>query len=463
MLWRIAEQGGKQLIYFIISVILARLIEPDQFGMVAMLTVFTAVANVFIDAGFSEALIRKQDRSDTDCNTIYWFNIIISTLCYIILFICAPLVAEFYEMEELKLILRVTSLGLIIGSFAGVQRTLLQAELDFKSLMKFNLLGLIISGIVGVTLAFLKFEVWALVFQNLTMVTVTTIAVYFKTKWHPKFEFSVQSIKEFFGFGSKLFASGILDSIYSNIYSIVIGKFYHASDLAFYNRAHTLGHFTSSLPTNVLQSITYPTLCKLQDNDIALKEGYRRIIKISGFVIFPLCMGMGAVAYPLIEVLYTKTWMFTASLLSILVFSLMWYPIHSINLNYLVVKGRSNLFLRLEIIKKIQGVIVLCFTIPLGIKAMCWGSVFTSLMCLIYNTHYTGKFLKMSIFAQLRDLTPALILSAVMYAGARTTAHFMGNDLLSLVCSVAVGATIYIGGAYLFRLPELKELLELKK
>lgn len=463
VLWRVAEQGGKQAIYFVISVVLARLIMPDQFGLVAMLTVFTAIANVFIDSGFSTALIRKTDRTQADCSTVYWFNVIISGACYIVLFAGAPLVARFYDMPQLCPILRVTSLNLIIGSLAGVHRTLLQAEMDFKALTKFNLLGVVLSGITGVILAYLGFEVWALVAQGLMMTAVTTVSVWYKVAWRPSFIFSRKSFREFFGFGSKLLASSVLDTIYSNIYSVVIGKVYKASDLAYYNRASSLTSMTSSLPTSILQSVTYPTLCKLQNDDEALKNGYRRTLRISAFIIFPLCLGVGAVAFPLINVLYTKVWLYAATLLSIMAFSRMWYPIHAINLNYLIVKGRSDLFFRLEVIKKITGVAMLCITVPLGLEAMCWGSVCTSLLALIWNTYYTGKFLQMSILRQLHDLTPTLLLSGAMYAGARCTAHFMGDGILSLICSVTAGAIIYIGGAFIFRMPELAELRNLRK
>lgn len=463
VIWRVAEQGGKQLIYFVISVVLARLIMPDQFGMVAMLTVFTAVASVFIDSGFSTALIRKTNRTQADCSTVYWFNILVSIVCYIILFFCAPLVARFYDMAELSAILRVSAIGLVIGSFAGVHRTLLQAEMDFKALTKFNLFGTLFSGLVGILFAYLDFKVWALVIQNLVMNVITTVCVFRMVKWRPSRIISRDSFKEFFGFGSKMLASSLLDTIYSNIYSIVIGKVYRASDLAFYNRSNSLTQLASGVPTTILQSVTYPTLCKLQDNEEALKQGYRRTLRIAAFIIFPLCLGLGAVAYPLINVLYTDIWIYAATLLSIVAIARMWYPIHAINLNYLIVKGRSDLFFRLEVIKKIQGVIILCITIPLGLEAMCYGSIVSSLLSLIWNTHYTGKFLGMSILKQLHDLLPTILLSGAMYAGARSVAHFMGNDLTSLICSVATGAAIYIGGAFLFRFPEINELKSLRK
>lgn len=463
VLWRIAEQGGKQVIYFVISVILARLIMPDQFGMVAMLTVFTAVAGVFIDSGFSTALIRKNNRTQEDCSTVYWFNIIVSVVCYLVLFACAPLVARFYDMPELSAILRVSSLGLVIGSLAGVHRTLLQAEMDFKALTKFNLLGVLVSGVAGVFFAYLGFKVWALVIQGMVMNIITTISVWYKVKWRPSFIISRQSLHEFFGFGSKMLASSLLDTLYSNIYSIVIGKVYKAADLAYYNRASSLTQMTSSLPTGILQSVTYPTLCKLQDNDEALKQGYRRTLRLAAFIIFPLCLGIGAVAYPLINVLYTDTWIYAATLLSIIAFSRMWYPIHAINLNYLIVKGRSDLFFRLEVIKKVQGILMLCITIPIGLEAMCYGAIVTSLLALIWNTYYTGKYLGMGIIAQLHDLFPTLLLSGAMYAGSRSIAMFMGNGMASLICSVTAGAIIYVGGALLLKFPEVNELKNIRQ
>ena len=463
VLWRIGEQGANQVISLAISVILARLIMPDQFGMIAMLSVFVAVAGVFIDSGFSSALIRKNNRTQADCSTVYWFNIAVSVACYLVLFVCAPLVSDFYGMPQLTSILRVTSLGFVIGSVAGVQRTLLSAEMDFKALTKFNVLGVLVSGIVGIVLAYLDFKVWALVFQSLTSTTVGAICVWYKVKWRPSFIFSKESFKEFFGFGSKLLGSRLLDTLYNNLYSIIIGKVFRSADLAFYNRASALTNITAHMPTGILQSVTYPTLCKLQEDDEALKNGYRRTLRLAAFVIFPICLGVGAVAYPLINVMYTDRWIYAATLLSIIVFSQMWYPIHAINLNYLIVKGRSDLFLKLEVIKKIQGVAMLCVTVPFGLEAMCYGAIATSLLCLVWNTHYNGKFLGMGIMTQLRDLFPTLLLSLAMFACARITAGLLGMGWLSLVCSVAVGAAIYLGGAWIFRFPELKELKDIRK
>lgn len=461
--WKFGEFGIRQFIQFFVSVILARLIMPDQFGMIAMIGIFNAVANVFIDSGFTQALTRKNDRTQADCSTVYWFNVAVSLICYVIIFLLAPLAADFYGMPEISPILRVTAIGIVVCSFTGVHGTLLSAELDFKALTKFSILGSLISAIVGVSMAYLGFQVWALVAQGLTACLVGSLFVWYKVKWRPTFEFSKESFKEFFGFGSKLLGSRLLDTVYNNIYGIVIGKVYKAADLAFYNRGSALLGLVSNTPTGILQSVSFPTLCKLQEDENALRNGYRRMLRLSAFIIFPLCLGMGAVAYPLINVVYTKTWIFSASLLSILCFQLMWFPIHAINLNYLVVKGRSDLFFRLEVIKKIQGIIMLCITVPLGLEAMCWGGVVTSLLCLIYNTYYNGKLLGMGILSQLRDFSHVLALCAVMYVATRLCAQYMGDGLISLISSISVGTSIYIGGALIFRFPEVKEILNLRK
>lgn len=463
VLWRILEVGAGQGISLVLSIILARLIMPDQFGLIAMLGIFFGITNVFVDSGFAQALIRKNNRTQIECSTVYWYNIGLSFILYILLFLCAPFISYFYNEPLLTPLLRFTAIRIIIASFTGVHRTLLKAEMKFKLMTKFNLLSSFISGVVGITLAYLDFKVWALAWQDVIGACLSTIFLLNKVKWRPSLVFSLTSLKEFFGFGSKLLASSILDIVYSNITPIIIGKVYRASDLAYYNRAYSLAGFTSSMPCGVLQSITYPTLCKIQDNESLLKDGYRRMIKLSAFIIFPMCIGMGAVAYPLINVVYSSVWIFAATLLSIVVFSMMWYPIHAINLNYLIVKGKSNLFFRLEIIKKIQGLAILMITVPLGLEAMCWGGVAGSLLSLIWNTYYTGKFLKMGILSQLRDIFPTILLCAVMYAISRTIANIMGNDIISLVCSIAAGIVIFVGGAFLFRFPEIRELKNLKK
>lgn len=463
IIWKIFETGGTQLIQFVISVVLARLVMPDQFAAIAMLTIFLAVAGVFVNSGFSSALVRKTDRTQIDCCTVFYFNIVVAFISYIILLVIAPFVADFYNLPELTILLRVMSLTIVISSFSAVHRTLFTAEMNFKALAVYNLVALIISGAIGILLAYKGFQVWALVIQSLVSSVLGTFFVWYKSPWRPSWMFSKQTLKEFFGFGSKLLGSSLLDTIYNNIYGVVIGKFFAHADLAYYNRAQGLTTMTSATPTGVLQSVTYPTMCKMQDDNSRMREGYRKIIKISAFVIFPLCLGIGAVSYPLINVLYTDIWIYAATLLQIIVFAGMWYPIHAINLNLLIVKGRSDLFFRLEIIKKFVGVAILVITLPIGLEAMCYGSIISSLISLVINTYYTNKLINLSIIQQFKDLFPTLVLSTGMFIACKVFSTFMGNGMESLISSILLGIVIYFGGAIIFRMEGLKLLLNIHK
>lgn len=462
-LWNILEVGTKHFVSLGISIIIARLVLPESFGAVAMLSIFMSIAGTFIDSGMGTALLRKTDRTDIDCCTVFYFNFAVSGLFCIILCLCAPLIADFYNMPILTPMTRVLALSLIIGPFAIVQRTLFTADLAFKVLTKFNIFSQILSGLIGIVLAYLDFQVWALLAQSISSTLINTIVVWFKSSWRPKWLFSWKSFRELFGFGSKMLASGLLNTIFTNLYGVVIGKVYTASDLAYYNRATSLTNITSMVPTSVLGSVTFPVLCKLQHDQDALRQGYRRILRLSAFVVFPICLGLGGVAYPLINVLYTKTWIFTAGLLQIIVFSFMWYPIHSINLNYLMVAGRSDLFFKLEVIKKIQTIIILCVTVPFGIKAMCWGSVIAQPIGLFINCYYTGKFLNLSLWKQLNDIKLTFLLSVSMFIGIHFLAKILGDGIISLIVCIATGVIFYAGSALLLRMPEVGELKRLKK
>lgn len=463
VIWRVLEVGGTHVIQLVIGVVLARLVMPEQFAAIAMLSIFFAVAQTFINSGFSTALMRKNDRTQVDCSTVFYFNLVISILSYIILFFSAPFIADFYDLPELKIILRVSSITLVIGSTAAVHRTLLTASMNFKSLTKYNIAALVISGCVGMYMAYKGFQVWALVAQSIVSCAFATICIWFASSWRPSWQFSWVSLKEFFSFGSRLLASGLLDTVYTNMYSVVIGKFFPHSDLAFYNRAAGLKNMASTTPTSVLQSVTFPALCKLQDNDDALRTAYRKMLQVSAFIIFPVCLGLGGVSYPLINVVYTEVWIYAAALLQIIVFSGMWYPIHAINLNLLQVKGRSDLFFRLEVIKKIIGVIMLCVTVPMGLEAMCYGGIVTSIACLIINTHYTGKLLNLGFLTQMSDILPSLILSLVMFTICKVLSTALGNGIFSLGISVLAGVVVYLGGALVFKFKEFKILREIRK
>lgn len=449
---------------FIVMIVMARMLSPKDYGLVGMLTVFISVAQSLIDSGFSQALIRKQDRTEIDNSTVFYFNIVVGFIIYIILFVCAPFIADFYDEPQLVLITRAIGLSVIFNSLAVVQRALLTIAIDFRTQAKASLIAAIISGIVGVSMAYCGFGVWSIVAQQLTNLGLNTILLWIFSKWSPRLLYSWRSFRELFSFGSKLLASGLLDSLYRNIYLIVIGKFFKASDLGYYTRAQQFGDFPSSNLTGILQRVTYPVLCTIQDDDERLATVYRRFLKISAFVIFPLMTGLAAVAKPTILFFLKEQWLFTATLLQILCFSMMWYPIHAINLNLLQVKGRSDLFLKLEIWKKILGVVVLCATLPFGLIAMCFGGIASSLIALVINTYYTGKLINVGFFKQMRDLMPTLILSLAVGATVYVTINTLKiSPIFQLIVGVIEGIVIYIVAAKIFKFSEFKELIDIIK
>lgn len=409
--WSSIERFSVQGVAFIVMIIMARILTPDDYGLVAMLTIFIAISQSLVDSGFSNALIRKQDRDETDNSTVFYFNIGVGISLYLILFFCAPLIARFYDEPILTPITRVISLSVLINSFVVVQRALLTSVIDFKTQAKASMSAAIISGIVGISMAYIGFGVWSIVWYQLTNLSVNVILLWIFSKWRPRLLYSWQSFRELFGFGSKLAASGILDTLYNNIYLIVIGKVFSAADLGYYTRASQFAQFPSSNLSGIIQRVTYPVLCTIQDDTPRLKDVYRRFLRLSAFIVFPLMIGLAAVAKPLILILLKEQWSFSIILLQIICFSMMWYPIHAINLNLLQVKGRSDLFLRIEIIKKVMGVIILCITVPMGLIAMCVGGICSSLIALIINTHYTGKLIQVGFLTQMRDLLPTLVYS----------------------------------------------------
>lgn len=460
--WSSIERFSVQGIAFLVMIVMARILTPEDYGLVGMITIFIAVSQSLVDSGFSQALIRKQDRSETDNSTVFYFNIVVGLVLYLILFFCAPLIASFYKEPLLTPLTRLISLSVIINSFVVVQRALLTVKIDFKTQAKASLSAAIVSGIVGITMAYTGYGVWAIVWYQLTNLALNVSLLWIFSKWRPVWSYSWKSFRELFGFGSKLALSGILDTIYRNIYLIVIGKVFKAADLGYYTRAHQFADFPSSNVSGILQRVTFPVLCTIQDDLPRLQSVYRRFLRVSAYVVFPLMTGLAAVAHPFILLVLKEQWLFSATLLSIISLGMMWYPVHAINLNLLQVRGRSDLFLKLEVIKKILGVIMLVITVPMGLVAMCVGTVINSIIALVINTHYTGKLIDVGFLTQMRDLAPTLILSlstgAAVYA---TVTLLQAHPAISLTIGIIEGAAIYILASRIFRFPEFRELLDI--
>lgn len=463
MFWSSVERFSVQGIQFVVLVVMARLLTPADYGLVGMLAIFLAVSQSLVDSGFSQALIRKQDRTERDNSTVFYFNIAVGLVLYGLLFLSAPLVAGFYRTPELEPVMRVLCLGVVFNSLAVVQRALLTVRIDFKTQAKASLSGAVLSGVAGIWMASSGWGVWSIVAQQLLNLGVNTLLLWVFSGWRPRRSYSWASFRELFSFGSKMLASGLLDVTYRNIYLIAIGRLFTATNLGYYTRAHQFAEFPSSNLTGILQRVTYPVLCEIQDDDARLASAYRRFLRVSAFVIFPLMTGLAAVAGPLVLLLLKEQWLFAATLLQILCLSMMWYPVHAINLNLLQVKGRSDLFLRLEVIKKALGVGVLCVTIPLGLVPMCVGQIVTSFLSLVINTYYTGRLIRVGFLRQMGDLLPTLLLSLGMGGAVYAAIRVLPSPGVQLFAGIPLGILLYLGAARLLRFPELGEVLALLK
>ena len=462
-IWSFAERFTSQGIHFLVMIIIARRLSPKEFGLIGMLAIFLAVAQSLIDSGFSQALIRKQNRTDTDKNTVFYFNIVVSSILYMLLYLISPWVATFYGEPQLSEIMQVICLVIIINSFAVVQRANYVIAVNFKTQTKATLIAAIVSGIIGIFLAYHGYGAWALVYQHISYSIVNVIVLWAYSNWYPKLEYSWNSFKEMFGFGSKLMISGLLDTLYRNIYQLVIGKAFSADSLGHFTNAHKFSDLPSSNLTTVLQRVTYPILCTIQDDDERLALAYRKFLRMSAFVIFPLMCGLAAVSYPLIDIVLGAKWHYAAILLVPLCFQMMWYPIHSINLNLLQVKGRSDLFLRLEIIKKIIGVSILFCSLPFGLLVMCYTGILSSVLCLTINTYYTGKLINVGFLMQMKDISVTLILSMTMYGLVFWVISMLQGDILKLFCGVIGGGLYFWALSVRLKMEELSYIKGLLK
>lgn len=459
--WSMIERFATQGVQFLFGIILARLLSPDDYGIIAMPLVFLAIAQCIIDSGFSTALIRKPELTEDDLSTAFYFNIGIGILCYAVLFFSSPLIADFYHTPILSSLLKVTALAVLFNPLCAVQQAILTRKIDFKTQAIVSLSGAVVSGIVGLYMAYNGFGVWSLVFQQVGGYVMRTILLWVLGKWKPKRKWSWESFHYLWGFGSKMLGSALLDTIYNNIYPIVIGKYFSAQDLGNYTRAQQFSSLPSSNVTGVLQRVTFPVLSSIQNEDERLAKNYRKILKLSAFLIFPLMLMLSAIADPLVRVLLTDKWEGSIILLQIICFSMMWYPIHAINLNLLTVKGRSDLFFRLEIFKKVVGVIIMCITIPNGIIWMVSGSIASSMIALVINTYYTGKIIHVGYFKQMRDLLPIFGVSFAMWLVIHASFWFSSNIYTQLFIGVIVGVVFYLVSAKNILKSEWNDVLDM--
>ncbi len=450
-----------QGLQFVMGLILARLLLPADYGLIGMLAIFLAISQTFIDSGFSTALIQKKDRTETDFSTVFYFNISIAILFYFVLFFSAPWIAKFYNAPLLSDLTKVIAFNIVIGSFSIVQRAKLTIQLDFKTQSKASLLSVFLGGLLGITMAYKGFGVWALVAQSLSRNFLNTLFLWFFAKWSPKLIFSTNSFKGVFSFGSKLLAAGLINTIFRNIYLIVIGKLYSASELGFYTRAKQFQQLPSQNISGIISRVSFPVMSSVQNDNDKLKLMTKKFIRLAVFIVFPLMMGMIVLAEPMIRFILTEKWLPAVPFLQLLAIIGIFNPISVINLNILNVKGRSDLFLKLEIIKKTLVVLNILITFPYGVKIMIIGQIAASSINFLINTYYTGKLINYHTWAQIKDIFPILITSLFMMAGVFFIINLVDQDYLKLIIGLFIGSLIFFGLAYLGKFDEIKEMKQL--
>lgn len=446
ILWSSVDNLVNQGITFIVGIILARLLSPEEFGLIGMITIFIAVSESFIRSGFSEALIRKKDCTPSDYSTVFYYNLLIGVLFYIVLFFLSPAISRFFEEPVLKEIIRVLSLVLIINAISIIQGAILIKRVDFKLLTRITIISSLSSGLLAIIMAYKGFGVWSLVALTLTRQALHALFLWIWNRWRPILVFSKTSFMELFGFGSKLLISGLIDTIYRNIYYLVIGKYFSARELGFYTRARTFSNFPSQNINMVVNRVTYPILAEVQDDHELLKDGYRRILKSLMLVTFVLMFGLAAVAEPMVITLIGEKWRTSVIYLQMLCFASVLYPVHALNLNILKVKGRSDLYLKLEIIKKILAVPTIIIGVVFGIKIMIIGMIFNSLFSYYLNSYYSGKLIGYSMTYQLKDIRYSFLLALGMALIVYLLGYFLDTSYpVTLILQIVSGAIIVFG------------------
>ena len=448
--WSSASNFANQGMRFVFGVILARILAPSDYGLIGMLTIFIIVIQLFIDSGFSKAIITKQDRTQLDLSTAFYFNLVVGLLGYVILFISSPRIADFYNMPLLSSIMKVTAIGVIINSLNIIPHALYAIRLDFKTPAKISVVSNLFTGLFGIFLAYRGWGVWALVFQSLGGNLLNLILNWINVKWSPTLEFSKESFCYMWNFGYKVLGSSIISTLYDNVQPLIIGKFFSAASLGLFSRAQGFATLPSNNLSGVLNSVTFPLLSKINGDINRLAEVYRRLVKMSAFVVFPLMVGLAALSAPLVKFLLPERWYDCIPMLQILCFSLMWQPISAINLNLLNAAKRPDVVLKLEFIKKPIGLALLFASIPFGIITMCYCNLIICIFAVVVNTILTSKTLDVPFWNQVKDITPVLFHSIIMGSLVLGSTFMISNSIVCLIVGFIIGAAYYIFAAKIF-------------
>lgn len=461
--WRFLERCGAQGVTFIVSIVLARLLDPTVYGTVALVTIFTTIMQVFVDSGMGNALIQKKDADDLDFSSVFYFNMAMCSVLYLIMFFAAPFIASFYRMPELTAIVRVLSFVVVISGVKNVQQAYVSRHLMFKRFFFSTLGGTIGAAVIGIAMAYLGFGVWALVAQMLFNAAVDTIILWITVKWRPKKMFSFQRLKSLFSYGWKLLASSLIDTVYNDLRQLIIGKKYSSGDLAYYNQGKK---FPQLIVTNIntsIDSVLLPTMSKAQDDMAAVRSMTRRAIKTSTFLMMPAMIGLAVCAEPLVQLILTEKWLPCVLFLRIFCITYAFYPIHTANLNAIKAMGRSDLFLKLEIIKKTVGIIAILITMWISVQAMAYSFLVTTILNQIINSWPNKKLLNYSYLEQVKDMMPQILLSLGMGAAIYAVSFLHLSASLTLLIQIPLGVLVYWSGSKIFHVESYTYIIEMVK
>lgn len=466
LLWSFIDNISIAAITFIVGIILARLLSPEEYGLVGMTAIFISLSASVINSGFSQALIRKMDCTETDFSTVFYFNFVIGIFLFTLLFISAPLISRFFNQPQLHAVIKVLSVVLIIDSLTIIQRTISTKRVDFKLLAKVSVIASLVSGSVAIIMAFKGFGVWSLVAHQISQRGVSALLLWQWNRWRPLLVFSGKSFKELFSFGSKLLISGLIDTVYRNIYYLVIGKFFSAVELGYFTKAESFKNLPSQNLNDVISRVSYPVLSSMQNDIESLKNNYQQLIRSTMFVTFVLMMGMAAVAEPMVIALIGEKWRTSVIYLQMLCFVGMFYPLHSLNLNILNVMGRSDLFLKLEIIKKFLAVPTIIIGIVWGIKMMIAGMMVDTLIAYYLNSYWSGRMIGYSLKNQVQDIFPSFLLAVAINGAVFTLGLALSFDsILVLSVQVIFGALLTFAVSEVIKFKDylfIKQLIKAK-
>jgi O-antigen/teichoic acid export membrane protein len=462
-IWRFAERCGAQLVSFLVSVVLARILAPEDYGTIALVTVFTAILQVFVDSGLGTALIQKKDADDLDFSSVFYFNFAMCLVLYAGMFIVAPYIAIFYEDMTLTPVIRVLSLTIVISGVKGIQQAYVSRNMLFKRFFFSTIGGTIFSAFLGIGLAFSGYGVWALVAQQLSNTMIDTLILWITVKWRPQKEFSLKRLRTLFSYGWKLLASSLLDTVYNNLRNLIIGKMYSSADLAYYNQGDK---FPKIIVTNIntsIDSVLLPTMSNEQDDRKRIKSMTRRAIKTSTYVMAPLMMGLAFCAESIVKIVLTDKWLPCVPFLRLFCISYMFWPVHTANLNAIKAMGRSDWFLKLEIVKKIVGLFFLLSSMWFGVMAMAYSLLLSSILSQVINAWPNRQLLGYGYLEQVRDFAPGILLAVGMGIGVYFIGFLPLPTIITLVIQIIAGAAIYIVASALLKLEEFEYLVGMIK